>query len=562
MRQTYHARTNTHTHNTQLAALSLQPMHKRARHPRASGTQRVSQRDRAPIWVHLVQAALQPQLAHAVQRLARKRLVDLPPVDVLGREAQLRQQLRNRQRGADAHLVRRAAHGGGANKLANDAAREPELRRRAPPHQQRRRRAVADLARVAGRRRAVGLERGLELREPLDACIRADPVVLRHRDLLLRADLVPLLVDLLEARGHGDNLLRKLAAGPRAGGAQVAFDGKGVLVGAADAVARGDVLRGQAHGHDAVAGVLDGAVFERGPGVDGDGARGVVARHALHAGADADVDHAGADLAGHGGDGLETGGAGAVDGVQRGGVGVADVVHGHAGGLGAAQLGEHDADGDVVDLGGVEGRVRVEGRAQDHREELFRIGVLQRAAVGAADGRAQGGEDHGVGGGFGEDGAEAFGEGDGHRGRAAAWSDESQEARRAEDEDGLVGEEGGFRTGQLMGRILTIVHSSTADVRKGKRKQKENKKVVAAGGRRWDLLGNVNGRSRKRAYKLPANRQLSGVSSADVGLRRWGVKEIPALLRTAQRQFGSARRYYAMVKLCFKFSAPNLACGP
>lgn len=93
------------------------------------------------------------------------------------------------------------------------------------------------------------------------------------------------------------------------------------------------------------------------------------------------------------------------------------MVHGHAGGLAAAELGEDHADGDVIDTGGVEGGVAIEGGAQDGGEEFFWVGVFEEAAVGAGDGGAQGGEDDDVGGGLGEDGADSAGEG----GHGSGW---------------------------------------------------------------------------------------------------------------------------------------------
>jgi hypothetical protein len=59
-------------------------------------------------------------------------------------------------------------------------------------------------------------------------------------------------------------------------------------------------------------------------------------------------------------------------------------------------------------------------------EELFGVGGAEAAFFGACDGRAEGGEDHDVGGGFGEDVFEAFGCGHGWEkveGRTCWWSE-------------------------------------------------------------------------------------------------------------------------------------------
>jgi hypothetical protein len=50
------------------------------------------------------------------------------------------------------------------------------------------------------------------------------------------------------------------------------------------------------------------------------------------------------------------------------------VVHRHAAGFGAAELGEHDPDADIVDEGRVELGVGGESGFEDCVEELFGVG--------------------------------------------------------------------------------------------------------------------------------------------------------------------------------------------
>lgn len=80
----------------------------------------------------------------------------------------------------------------------------------------------------------------------------------------------------------------------------------------------------------------------------------------------------------------------------------------HPSSFAPAQLGEHGADVDVVDQGGVEVRDGGESGAEDVREEFVVVGGVEGAAVGAGDGGAEGGEEDDVGGMFLEDVFGAF----------------------------------------------------------------------------------------------------------------------------------------------------------
>ena len=75
----------------------------------------------------------------------------------------------------------------------------------------------------------------------------------------------------------------------------------------------------------------------------------------------------------------------------------------HPRGLRPAELRQHDADRDIVDLRGVEVRVRGERGLQHVAEELVVVRVAEAALVGAGHWGAERGEDHDVRGGLGED---------------------------------------------------------------------------------------------------------------------------------------------------------------
>ena len=78
-------------------------------------------------------------------------------------------------------------------------------------------------------------------------------------------------------------------------------------------------------------------------------------------------------------------------------------------GFHAAEFLQDGADADIVDARRVEVGVCGEGGAEDVVEEFFGVGGAETALFGARDGRAEGGEDHDVVGGFLEDVFEAFG---------------------------------------------------------------------------------------------------------------------------------------------------------
>src|SRR5690349_24856372 len=88
-------------------AFALQQRGRLAGDARASGTERMTERDGAAVEIGL--AFVDAELAHAGDGLGREGLVDLDDIDILDGEAGTLQRLLRRRHGADAHDVRRAA---------------------------------------------------------------------------------------------------------------------------------------------------------------------------------------------------------------------------------------------------------------------------------------------------------------------------------------------------------------------------------------------------------------------------------------------------------------------
>ncbi len=167
------------------------------------------------------------------------------------------------------------------------------------------------------------------------------------------------------------------------------FVGEFVLLLAGDAVVGGHALGGQAHGH-----VAAGVVFDE-PGVDGDlvAAEGDVG-HGLGAAGEDDVGAAAADAVGRERDGLQAGGAVAVDGHGGGGDGQAGAEAGYAGDVHSLLgLGHGAAEDYVFYLGAVELGDAGEGSVDGGGGEVVGARGAEGSARGFADGGADGGGD-------------------------------------------------------------------------------------------------------------------------------------------------------------------------
>jgi hypothetical protein len=340
----------------------------------AGGAEGVADGDGAAVGVDL--GGVEAELTDAVEALAGEGLVELDGVDLVDGEAGLVQELADGGDGADAHDV-----GGDARDdpgLEGAEGVEAERVGLLLGHQERHGGAVGERGGVPGGDGALGVEGGAEAGEALGGGVGADALVMLDGD--------GLGAGLGEDGGvDGDDLLGEDAFFAGDGGAAVGLGGEGVLVGAADLEARGDVLGGGAHG-----GVgLGAALHEVGVGGDLVAAHGDHG-HGLDAAGDADVDGAQGDAVGDHADGLGAAGAEAVDGGGRDGVGEAGEEADEARGVHALLgLGHGDADEEVLDLFGLDLGVARQERLDDLRGHGVGAGVAQAALEGAAKGCAQ-----------------------------------------------------------------------------------------------------------------------------------------------------------------------------
>lgn len=108
---------STHADKAHLLVLVLQ-LSKQSRHlARTGSTDGVTQRNSASVGVDLLQ--IQTQLAHAMDGLARKRLIQLKHVDVVFLDTQILVQVLDRKNRGNTHLVRLAARHLRASKPGN-----------------------------------------------------------------------------------------------------------------------------------------------------------------------------------------------------------------------------------------------------------------------------------------------------------------------------------------------------------------------------------------------------------------------------------------------------------
>ena len=276
-------------------------MHELRRQLRASGAKWVAERNGAAVDVDLL--FRHSELAHHRDDLRRERLVELDEVDVLHGEAGLLEHLRHRLERTHAHDV-----GLDASHRESNEPREgphPALLGERATHQQQRRGAVGVGARVTGRHRAIRLERRPELRESLRCRLRAHELVLRERQF------VHLLLGALPAHtldGHRDDLRVEAAVHRRGRGLLLAAQSPRILLRSTHLPPLGHALRGESHADVRLHRVrVEPRVIA--------GHRDLA--HHLDATREHDVSHAAHDLHGAVRDGLESGGAEAIDGLRR-----------------------------------------------------------------------------------------------------------------------------------------------------------------------------------------------------------------------------------------------------
>ena len=130
--------------------------------------------------VHIGLVHVHIQLAHAVERLRRKRFVELDQVNVADVHPGLGQRLADGGNGPRPHYGR--LHAGHAARMPAQFGPQVQLGRLFGRHNHHRRRAVVDAGCVARRYAAVGLEHRTQRCEPLKRGVGARPFVLRNHD--------------------------------------------------------------------------------------------------------------------------------------------------------------------------------------------------------------------------------------------------------------------------------------------------------------------------------------------------------------------------------------------
>src|SRR5690606_14298811 len=353
--------------------------------PGAGDAVRVADRNRAAVDVELLHR--DAELVTAVHDLRRERLVQLPQVDVVHGQAGALQQPRDGVDRTDAHLVRLAA---GHREAAEDAHRLdiPALGDLGVHHHARRG-AVGKLAGIAGGDEPLGATHRLQLGQAFQSGVRAVALVAVDGDFLV-ADLAGVLVLHHHGGGERHDLLIELAGLLRGGGALLADQGVFVLRLAADVVALGDDVGGLDHRHVQLRLVLHQPFVAAAVHVelvvlhqaDGLHAAGNHHRYLLH--------H---DPVGGQGDGLQAGGAEAVDRQAGRGdrqAGADGRQTGHV--LALRAFVEGGAEDDVLDLGRINAGT-LHGVPDDESGHVDAVGVVERAAVGLAEPGARGGYD-------------------------------------------------------------------------------------------------------------------------------------------------------------------------
>ncbi len=193
------------------------------------------QSDRAAVGVNLWGIVRQAKLAHHRQRLGGERFVQFDDVHLRQAQPGDLQHLAGGRQRADAHQPRFHAAGGGGN---DARARRQAL---ACCHRFRgddqRRRAVVQARGVAGGDAAGLTERGFQRLQLLEGGVGARVFILAEQG------------DRAFFTGEADRryLLRQVAQRLRPGGALLAAQRKGVLIGAADVELRRDVFGGLRH---------------------------------------------------------------------------------------------------------------------------------------------------------------------------------------------------------------------------------------------------------------------------------------------------------------------------
>ena len=354
----------------------------------AGGAQRVAQGDGAAHGVDL--GRVQAQGVHHRQGLGREGLVQLVPADVVALQAGVAQRSGNGLDRADAHDLGRHAARGVAHKTRQ--RRQAELLDGLLARQDQRARAVAGLRAVARRDAATRGEHRTQLGQPFQRSVGARAFVQVHGALLFHhraGGEVGGALDDLKRRDFVGELTRLLGLD----GAQVRFEGEGILGLARHAPLLRHLLGGQAH----AVGDADVLVARKHLGVE----RRLVAAHGHQAHGfgttgDQHVGLADTDAVGRHLDGRHARGAEAVHRHAAHGV-VEGQAHGNARHVHALlALGEGTADDRVLNGLRIQRGHLGHGAANGGHQQVVRAGVAEVAAARTADGQARGGNDVGV----------------------------------------------------------------------------------------------------------------------------------------------------------------------
>jgi hypothetical protein len=177
-----------------------------------------------------------PSPRSTAQRLRGERFVQLDHFDLIELEAGQREHLLNGRHRSQTHHSRRDARHGGAHDPRPRS--EAVFRGSTLAGQQESARAVINFRRVARSYRPAHPDHRPQRRQHLQSGVRARMFVGGHHRLLRKFDRHDFAGE--AARRHGS------------GGAQLAAQCKGILVGAVDAALGGDILGGLGHRIDAV----------------------------------------------------------------------------------------------------------------------------------------------------------------------------------------------------------------------------------------------------------------------------------------------------------------------
>jgi hypothetical protein len=318
------------------------------------------------------------KLLHTVGSLGGEGLIDLELINLLNREASLLEGSRDGESGSDTHnLGRNTSHSERENAAVDLAAKLDGDVATAEKYAGS---AIGDLGRVSSSGGTILLEGGLELAETRNSGLGTAAIVIVNENLL------QLTVFVLNSGRVGSDF----ALGPSVlegdSSLLVRLESHLILGGAIDTELFGDVLRGDTHGHKAVAGFLVLVNLLRDElGVNS--AHHASSRHGLDTTADTHTDFTGGDSIGNSGDSLEAGGAEAVHALHAGSLGVASEETSHAGSGRSGTVLEHVTNDDILDHGLV--NLGLGGDSlEDGLKHSFGSGVSLGSLLGAGHGSA------------------------------------------------------------------------------------------------------------------------------------------------------------------------------